>query len=97
MSILHTVNTSPFQTFALQQCLILLNENDDLLLIEDAVIASQAKHSLFTQLSELAKQGHLLVLSPDLVARGIKNSIGEQSSYNDFVDLVAKHKSQMAW
>ncbi|MEI6896005.1 MAG: sulfurtransferase complex subunit TusB [Psychromonas sp.] len=97
MSILHTINTSPFQTHALQQCLNLLNEDDHLLLIEDAVIASQAKHPLFNELSELALQGRLLVLAPDLVARGIKNSIGEQCSYKDFVDLVVQHKSQIAW
>ena len=97
MSILHTLHTSPFQTHALQQCLTLLNDSDTLLLIEDGVIASQAKHSLFSELSVLAKQGRLKILSSDLTARGIDNLIGDKCSYNDFVTLVAEHKSQMAW
>jgi tRNA 2-thiouridine synthesizing protein B len=97
MSILHTVNSSPFQTFALQQCLSLLNSEDSLLLIEDAVVAAQAQHPLFGELSELATQGRLKVLTSDLQARGIKPQIGSQCSYDDFVALVIKHKSQMAW
>jgi len=97
MSILHTINTSPFQTHALQQCLILLNEQDDILLIEDAVIAAQAKHPMFEQLNKLAEQGRLKVLAPDLEARSIKNIIGQTCSYSGFVALVAKHQSQMAW
>ena len=97
MSILHTLNTSPFQTHALQQCLSLLSNEDTLLLLEDGVIASQAKHQLFSDLSILAEQGRLKVLSSDLTARGIDNLIGDKCSYTDFVTLVAEHKSQIAW
>ncbi len=97
MSILHTVNSSPFQTFALQQCLELLNNEDTLLLIEDAVIASHGKHLLYDELALLAEQGRLMVLTPDLEARAIENKIGKQCSYSDFVDLVASNQSQMAW
>jgi tRNA 2-thiouridine synthesizing protein B len=97
MSILHTVNSSPFQTHALQQCLSLLNSEDSLLLIEDAVIATQALHPLFKELSELAEQGRLKVLTSDLQARGIENLIGNQCGYADFVTLVSEHTSQMAW
>jgi tRNA 2-thiouridine synthesizing protein B len=95
--ILHTVNTSPFQTLALADCLKMLAENDTLLLIEDAVVASQAQHPCYTQLEQLAEQGRLMVLTADLEARGIENSIGKRCSYSDFVDLVIKHKSQLAW
>jgi len=97
MSILHTVNTSPFQTHALQQCLTLLNEGDCLLLIEDAVIAAQATHPLRAELTELSEQGRLQVLAPDLEARGIDNLIGKPCSYSDFVELAAVHTSQLAW
>ena len=97
MSILHTVNTSPFQTFTLQQCLTLISNQDSLLLIEDAVIAAQAKHPLFAELNALAEQGRLMVLSADLQARGIDNVIGKKCSYTDFVGLIVAHKSQMAW
>lgn len=97
MSILHTVNSSPFQTFALQQCLALLHENDSLLLIEDAVIATHGQHSLFSELEVLSQQGRLMVLVPDLEARAIDNEIAKKCSYADFVTLVASHQSQMAW
>jgi len=97
MSILHTLNTSPFQTYALQQCLVLMGEQDELLLIEDGVVAAQAKHPMFEQLTLLAEQGRLFVLAPDLEARGFTNIIGQQYSYHDFVQLMTKHQSQMAW
>lgn len=97
MSILHTLNTSPFQTHTLQQCLALIGEEDELLLIEDGVVAAQAKHPMFAQLSLFSEQGRLYVLTPDLDARGITNIIGRQCSYHDFVELVAKHQSQLAW
>lgn len=97
MSILHTVNSSPFQTLALQQCLALLGDQDCLLLIEDGVVASQAKHADFFHLKELAMQGRLMVLEADLQARGIENRIGKTCSYLGFVNLVVKHKSQISW
>jgi len=95
--ILHTVKTSPFQTFAIASCLDVLSESDTLLLIEDAVVASQAAHPLYPQLQLLAEQGRLLVLESDLAARAIKNNIGKTCSYLDFVNLVIAHHSQMSW
>lgn len=97
MAILHTVNSSPFQTYALQQCLALLNNEDTLLLIEDAVIASQAKHTLFDELEMLSKAGRLMVLASDLEARGVNNLIAKACSYKEFVELVVNHQSQIAW
>lgn len=95
--ILHTVKTSPFQTLALADCLNMLAENDTLLLIEDAVVASRAQHPCYAQLEQLAGQGRLMVLTADLEARGIENSVGTRCSYLDFVNLVINHKSQLAW
>lgn len=95
--ILHTVKSSPFQTFAIVDCLKIMAEEDTLLLIEDAVIASQAPHSCYAELKLLSEQGRLIVLDADLEARAIKNSIGKACSYADFVELVIEHKSQLAW
>ncbi|WP_094752580.1 sulfurtransferase complex subunit TusB [Psychromonas sp. CD1] len=95
--ILHTIHSSPLDSFALQQCLALLSANDTLLLIEDGVFASQARHPWLVALETLSKQGRLRVLSSDLKARGIENKIGEKCSYSDFVILVAKHTSLMPW
>ena len=97
MPILHTVNSSPFQTHALAQCLNVLNDQDCLLLIEDGVIAAQAKHVFFERLSLLSEQGRLMVLDSDLAARGVVKKIGMSCSYDDFVTLVIDHKSQIAW
>lgn len=97
MSILHTVNTSPLQTHALQQCLNLVAEGDSLLLIEDAVIGAHATHSLLPQLKQLAAQQRLFVAKNDLAARGIENIIGTQCDTAQFVALVVQHQSQMAW
>jgi len=95
--ILHTVKTSPFQTSTIADCIKLMTNEDTLLLIEDAVIASQAKHALTVDLTRLSEQGRLMVLSEDLNARGLKNKLGKACNYADFVDLVIQHKSQMAW
>ena len=95
--ILHTVKTSPFQTLAINNCLNLLSEQDSLLLMEDAVVASQAPHGHFKQLRLLAQQNRLFVLQADLDARGVTNLIGQGCDYVQFVDLVIQHKSQLAW
>ena len=95
--ILHTVKTSPFQTCALTDCVKLMSGEDSLLLIEDAVIASQAIHQCYDQLALLSEQGRLFVLDVDLQARGIENNIGKICNYTDFVELVVQHKSQIAW
>ncbi len=95
--ILHTVNSSPFQSFALNSCLKLLDSADSLLLIEDAVVASHAQHQDWNQLLKLSEQGRLYVLTADLKARAIENKIGQACDYNEFVNLVLQHKSQLAW
>jgi tRNA 2-thiouridine synthesizing protein B len=95
--ILHTVNTSPFQTFALADCLNLMAEKDTLLLIEDAVVAAQAEHQFYAQLEQLSEEGRLMVLQADLDARALENRIGKRCSYADFVSLAINHKSQLAW
>ena len=95
--ILHTVNTSPLQTFALADCLQLMAEQDSLLLMEDAVLAIHTQHPLQAELKLLSEQGRLLLLKADLDARGIDNSIGKACSYLDFVNQVIAHKSQLAW
>ena len=97
MSILHTVNSSPFQTFSLQQCLAVLCEKDTLLLIEDGVIASKVVCVNTPLLQQLAEEGRLMVLEPDSKARAINKFIGKSCSYADFVSLVCNHQSQIAW
>ncbi len=95
--ILHTVNSSPFKSQSLKNCIKLLAESDVVLLIEDAVVAAQAKHELYELLQQLAEQQRLFVLSSDLEARGLTANIGKRCSYQEFVELACECKSQIAW
>ena len=95
--ILHTVNSSPFNTHALKECLSNLAEQDSLLLLEDAVVVSQVQGEFFSVLKQLSEQGRLMILEEDAIARGITPAVGKLCSYNAFVLLAIGHKSQLAW
>jgi tRNA 2-thiouridine synthesizing protein B len=95
--ILHVVNTSPFQTSALKDCLEQMADEDQLLLIEDAVVASCADSQVSEQLALLSKEGHFWVLSDDLKARGLTAKRGQRCDYQQFVTLAFAAKSQIAW
>ncbi len=101
MSMLHTVNKSPFERPALETCLRLAKPGAAVLLIEDGVyaaLAGTAKSALIE-----ANQGALsfYVLDTDLDARGLTekpviNGV-ERVDYGGFVDLVEKHDAVHAW
>ena len=54
MSVLHTVNKSPFERNALESCLRLAKAGSSILLFEDGVIAAMQN----TKFSERIAQGH---------------------------------------
>ncbi|KQN63961.1 sulfurtransferase complex subunit TusB [Erwinia sp. E602] len=94
---LHTLMSSPFHCDlpALQR---LLAAGDDLLLLQDGVLAalagSQALESL--QLAPIS----IYVLKDDVEARGLSAQISTsvmQVGYTDFVRLTVKHPQQMTW
>jgi tRNA 2-thiouridine synthesizing protein B len=90
---LHTVNKSPFQNNALENCLRLAREGDVILLLEDGVYAS-ATGTVKSSLIERAVRRHAVyAIGADLKARGLDKLIKEVriASYGDFVDLVEKH------
>ncbi len=101
MSMLYTVNKSPFERPALETCLRLATAGGAVLLIEDGVYAA-LKGTAKSALVE-AHQGDLsfYVLDSDLDARGLadKPLIDGISrvDYGGFVDLVEKHDSVHAW
>ena len=74
MSILHTVNKSPFEKNTLESCLNHAREGDAVLLIEDGVYGAVKG----TKVAEVitAKNGDIrvYVLGPDLAARGCDRS-----------------------
>ena len=101
MSILHTVNKSPFEKSSFKSCLDHAKSGDAVLLIEDGVYAA-TKGTAAQGLID-ARNGDLAVyaLGADLEARGIaEGSVVEDVSvvdYGGFVDLVAEHDVSQAW
>ena len=95
--ILHTVKTSPLQTYALIDCLRYLSDDDSILFIEDGVIATSVHLKEQALLNELSAQGRLWVLQEDLIARGLTNNIAQPCNYQGFVALAVKHTSHLAW
>ena len=90
---LHTINKSPFQNSALENCLRLARDGDVILLLEDGVYAA-APRTVKSSLIEQAVRRHVVyAIGADLKARGLDKLIKEVriASYGDFVDLVEKH------
>lgn len=95
---LHTITTSPFQTQALQHCLRYIGQDDEILLVQDAVVAGIEKNTW----SEALKQSgvKIYLLAADLTARGLAKKVDNGFEVIDsegFVSLTVKHESQMKW
>ncbi len=90
---LHTVNKSPFQNSALDDCMRLARPGDAILLLEDGVYAAMAGTVKSLLIERAVKQCAIYALDADIRARGIANLISgvRMASYGDFVDLVEKH------
>jgi len=90
---LHTINKSPFQNSALENCLRVARNGDVILLLEDGVYAA-AVGTVKSSLIEQAVRRHAVyAIEADLKARGLDKLVKEVriASYGDFVDLVEKH------
>lgn len=95
---LHTISTSPFQTHALLQCLRYIGQDDEILLIQDAVVAGIEKNTW----SEAIKASgvKIYLLATDLAARGLSEKADgdfEVIDLKGFVALTVKHETQMKW
>jgi tRNA 2-thiouridine synthesizing protein B len=90
---LHTVNKSPFQNSALENCLRLLREGDVILLLEDGVYAASAGTVKSSLIEQAIKRHAVYAIEADVKARGLDNLIQgiRIASYGDYVDLVEKH------
>ena len=94
---LHTLMSSPFQCdyFLL---LRMLQPGDDLLLMQDGVLAAIEDNRLLPQL--LRSPVRLWALKEDVEARGLAAQISSNITvidYNDFVMLTVKQQQQMPW
>ena len=90
---LHTVNKSPFQNSALENCLRLVRPGDVILLLEDGVYAAAPGTVKSSLIERTVRQHTVYAIEADLKARGLGNLIKEVrvASYSDFVDLVEQH------
>lgn len=94
---LHTLRHSPWHTDITALCR-LLKVGDDLLLIEDGVLA-MVEGNPFLEILRSAPIT-LYVLREDVEARGLAGQIPDDIAsvdYTDFVRLAVKHPGQLAW
>ncbi|CAI1233483.1 tRNA 2-thiouridine synthesizing protein B [Serratia plymuthica] len=94
---LYTLSHSPTQC-DLPALLRLTTQDDDLLLIQDGVLAGLAGSAHLELL--LNAPISLYALQDDLEARGLTGHFSHKITvigYNHFVELTEKHRSQMAW
>ena len=99
MTMLHTVNKSPFEGNALDACLGLAKSGSTVLLIEDGVYAATSGNAVSDKIKN-ADGISFCVLGPDLQARGLENKLAEGIKvvdYAGFVSLVAEHDSVQSW
>ena len=101
MSILHTVNKSPFEKNTLESCLNHAREGDAVLLIEDGVYGAVNDTKVAESIKAKNGDVRFYVLGPDLDARGIANGGLIEDikivQYDGFVDLVAEHDVTQSW
>ncbi len=100
MTLLHTVNKSPFEKNSLATCLRIAVAGSAVLLIEDGVYGAMKGTSLNGMLSDDVKQLQFYVLGPDLKARGLSEDdvmdCIDVVGYDGFVDLVVTHSATHA-
>ncbi|PPI86482.1 sulfurtransferase complex subunit TusB [Candidatus Pantoea edessiphila] len=96
---LHTLINSPYYS-DLSTLLMLINIEDDVLLIQDGVIASIKGNFIINKIFEIHKSVIIWALEEDLKARGLVKQISTKVrlvNYNGFVKLTEKHQQQMIW
>lgn len=94
---LYTYSVSIYQS-DLETFLSLLTKQDDVLLIQDGVLAVLEENPLLKYC--LQQQIPLYALIDDVLARGLKDQVSHHIKlidYGDFVDLTVKHLQQIHW
>ncbi len=101
MSVLHTVNKSPFEKAAFESCLKHTGPGDAVLLIEDGVYAAVKGTAVADRIAGGNGAVSLYALGPDLAARGITESAVIETvkvvDYGGFVDLITEYDVSQAW
>lgn len=101
MSILHTVNKSPFERDSLDSCLKFASDASAVLLIEDGVYAVLKGTAVESSIQDAVGRLSVYVLGPDLKARGFSEDRiidgVKVVDYGGFVDLAAENDKVQAW
>ncbi|MBB1073395.1 sulfurtransferase complex subunit TusB [Rhodoferax sp. 4810] len=101
MSILHTVNKSPFEKTALAACLNHITPDATILLFEDGVYGALQGSQIAAHMQQTLTTNKIYVLGADLKARGFDTDrlIPGMAvvEYDGFVELVAQHDKVQAW
>ena len=103
MTLLHTVNKSPFESNTFDTCLGYALDGSTVLLIEDGVYAATTGTSAADKIQNIMQGSSgvsFAVLGPDLQARGLEDKLADGIKvvdYEGFVSLVAEHDSVQSW
>ncbi len=100
MSLLHTINKSPFESNTFDTCLGYALDGSTVLLIEDGVYAATTDTSAAEKIKNASSGVTFAVLGPDLQARGLEGKLADGIKvvdYEGFVNLVAENDSVQSW
>ena len=101
MTVLHTVNKSPFECRTLESCFAHALDGSVVLFIEDGVYAALAESGVSELVSVHAERLKVYALESDLDARGIvparRHSAVDTVDYQGFVSLAVECDVVQAW
>ena len=101
MSILHTVNKTPFERNSLESCLKFASGGAAVLMMEDGVYGALKGTSAESMVAAALDNLSVYVLGPDLAARGLSEDRLIEGvkvvDYAGFVDLAAENDKVQAW
>lgn len=100
MTMLHTVNKSPFDNGTLRCCLKFARQGSAVLLIEDGVYAAVKDTAVAKDVQAAMGSVAIYALRPDVEARGMQNRVMDGIrlvDYEGFVDLVVEHSAVQSW
>lgn len=101
MSMLHTVNKSPFERNTLEACLNHALPGSAILLLEDGIYGALDGTAHADRVRRALADHKVYVLGPDLLARGMQPEQIVSGitvvDYAGFVDLTTEHDRVQSW